>query len=151
MLVGLGVVCLVVSVLLGGGAAGSEYVHRVEPAGNGTLAYGLTYDESDVVAYRNLSTRGQRVFDRALADSPYVVTNESATAPEFAYTGDNLAVDDGLYPVRYEGDVYSLRTERVSGGFNATAWLAGLAARGLGVVLVAAGALLAGWRRHRGD
>jgi hypothetical protein len=149
VLIGVGVVCLIAPALIGGGAADVDYVHRVEPAEDGTLANGLTYDEGDVVAYRNLSTRGRRVFDRARTDSPYVVENESATAPEFAYTSDSVAVGEGLYPVRYEGDIYSLRTERTSGGFNAAAWLIGLAARGVGAALVVAGILLAGWRGSR--
>jgi hypothetical protein len=151
LLLGVGLVLVLVSTVPDPGAADGDYVHRVEPAANGTLAYGLDYDDEDVLPYDDLSARGQRVFDRARADSPYVVENESATAPEFAYTSDHVAVGQGLYPVQYEGEVYSLTTEHRSSGFNAAAWLAGLVARGLGVVLVAAGLTLAGWRRYGDD
>jgi len=149
VLVAVGILLLLASTVPSAGTADADYVHRVEPAENGTLAFGLTYDEDDVLAYENLSARGQRVFDRARTDSPYVVENESATAPEFEYTSDNVAVGHGLYPVRYDGAVYSLRTERRTTGFNAAAWVVGLVTRGLGVVLVAAGLGLAGWRRYR--
>ncbi|AZH26071.1 hypothetical protein [Haloplanus aerogenes] len=148
-LIGVGLALLLVSTAPSTGTTDTDYAHHVEPAENGALAYGLEYDESDVLAYENLSVRGQQVFDRARADSPYVVENESATAPDFSYTSDNVAVGEGLYPVRYEGEVYSLRTERESGGFNAAAWLVGLVTRGLGVVCVVAGLVLAGWRRYR--
>ena len=135
-LLGLGVVCLVAAALVGsGGAADPDYVHHVEVAGDGTLAYSLTYE----------------VFDRARADSPYVVENESATAPDFSYTSDHVAVGSGLYPVRYEGTVYSLRTERERAGINVAALFVGFGLRGLGILLVVAGILLTGWRRyHRG-
>ncbi|MFB6195260.1 MAG: hypothetical protein ABEI80_03750 [Haloplanus sp.] len=152
VLVGLGIALLVVSAVPVGGSTDVDYVHRVDPAANGTLAYGLEYAESDVLAYRNLSDRGRTAFDRARADSPYVVENESATAPEFDYTSDAVAVGDGLYPVRYRGEMYSLRTERRSAGFNAAAWLLSLLAdafRILGGVLLVAGVFLLGWRRSR--
>ena len=149
-LLGIGVLCLLAATLVGsGGAADPDYVHHVEPAENDTLVYGLDYDERDVLAYESLSTRGQRVFDRARADSPYVVENESATAPGFSYTGDHVAVGEGLYPVRYEGTVYSLRTERESAAINVAALFVRLALRGLGLVLVVAGILLTGWRRYQ--
>jgi hypothetical protein len=152
VLLGLGVGCLVVAALLGGGgSADADYLHHVEIAESETLAYGLTYDERDVLAYENLSARGQRVFDRARADSPYVVETESATATDFSYTSDHVAVGEGLYAVRHEGTVYSLRTERESAGVNVAALFVGLALRGLGMILVVAGILLTGWRRyHRG-
>jgi hypothetical protein len=149
-LLGIGVLCLLAATLVGGGgSADPDYAHHVEVAGTDTLAYGLAYDETDVLAYENLSDRGQQVFDRARTDSPYVVENESATAPDFRYTSDHVAVGTGLYPVRYEGTVYSLRTERESAGFNVAASFARLALRGLGILLVVAGGLLAGWRRYR--
>jgi len=148
-LLGVGVLCLLAATLVGGGPADPDYVHHVEAAGNGTLAYGLTYEESDVLVYGNLSARGQRAFDRARADSPYVVENESATAPDFSYTSDYVAVGEGLYPVRYEGTVYSLRTERESAGVNVAALFVRLALRGLGILLVVAGILLTGWRRYQ--
>jgi len=147
---GLGVALLLASTVPGAGTVDADYVHRVEPAENGTLAYGIEYGEDNVLAYENLSAQGRQVFDRARTDSPYVVDDESATAPAFDYTSDNVALGDGLYPVRYEGTVYSLRTERSSGGFNAGAWLVGLVVRGLGVVLVVAGLVLAGYR-YRND
>lgn len=153
VLLGVGVLCLLAATLVGGGgdSADADYLHHVEVADGDALAYGLSYEESDVVAYETLSTRGQQMFDRARADSPYVVENESATAPDFSYTSDHVAVGEGLYPVRYEGTVYSLRTERESGGFNAAALFVGLALRGVGILLVVAGILLTGWRRyHRG-
>ena len=151
-LLGVGVCCLLAASLVGGGGpADPAYVHHVEAAGDDTLAYGLTYEDRDVLAYGNLSARGQDVFDRARTDSPYVVENESATAPDFSYTSDHVAVGEGLYPVRYEGTVYSLRTERESADINVAALFAGLALRGLGLLLLVAGILLTGWRRyHRG-
>jgi hypothetical protein len=149
-LLGVGVLCLLAATLVGGGGpSDADYVHHVEVASDDELAYGLTYDASDVVAYENLSARGQAAFDRARADSPYVVANESATAPDFSYTSDHVAVGEGLYPVRYEGTVYSLRTERESAGVNVAALFAGLALRGVGIVLVVGGVLLAGWRRYQ--
>jgi hypothetical protein len=149
-LLGVGVLCLLAATLVGGGGpADPDYVHHVEAASEAELAYGLTYDASDVVAYENLSARGRTVFDRARTDSPYVVANESATAPDFTYTSDHVAVGQGLYPVRYEGAVHSLRTERESGEFNVAALFAGLALRGVGIVLVVFGVLLTGWRRYQ--
>jgi hypothetical protein len=149
-LLGVGILCLLAATLVGGGGPSDpNYAHHVEAADGGEVAYGLTYDASDVVAYGNLSTRGRTVFDRARADSPYVVENESATAPDFSYTSDHVAVGEGLYPVRYEGTVYSLRTERESGEFDAAALFAGLALRGLGIILVVGGVLLTGWRRYQ--
>ncbi|AXG07468.1 hypothetical protein DU500_14120 [Haloplanus rubicundus] len=149
-LLGVGILCLLAATLVGGGGpADPDYVHHVEAASEDELAYGITYDASDVVAYENLSARGRTVFDRARADSPYVVGNESATAPDFSYTSDHVAVGQGLYPVRYEGTVYSLRTERESGDFNVAALFVGIALRGLGIVLVVFGVLLTGWRRYR--
>ena len=149
-LLGVGILCLLAATLVGGWGPGDpDYVHHVEAATGGEVAYGLTYDASDVVAYEYLSARGRTVFDRARADSPYVVENESATAPDFAYTSDHVAVGQGLYPVRYEGTVYSLRTERESGGFDVAALFARLALRGLGILLVVGGALLTGWRRYQ--
>lgn len=149
-LLGVGVLCLLAAALVGGGGpADPDYVHHVSAADGGTLAYGLGYDAGDVVAYENLSARGRTVFDRARADSPYVVGNESATAPDFVYTSDHVAVGEGLYPVRDEGAVYSLRTERERAGVNVAALFVGLALRGVGTVLVVGGALLAGWQQYR--
>lgn len=149
-LLGVGILCLLAATLVGGGGPGDpDYVHHVEAANDGEVAYGLTYESSDVVAYENLSARGRAVFDRARADSPYVVGNESATAPDFTYTSDHVAVGQGLYPVRYEGTVYSLRTERESAGVDVAALFAGLALRGLGILLVVGGVLLTGWRRYQ--
>jgi hypothetical protein len=148
-LFGLGVVCLVAATLVGGGPADPDYVHHVEVAGDGTLAYGLSYEADDVVAYRTLSARGRQVFDRARADSPYVVENGSATAPEFSYTDDYVAVGSGLYPIRHEGTVYSLRTERAAADAAVAALFVRLALRGVGILLVVAGVLLTGWRRYQ--
>ncbi|WP_248896774.1 hypothetical protein [Haloplanus halobius] len=153
LLVAAGVVCVLASAApIGGGPSDVDYVHHVEPAENGTLAYGIEYEESDVLAYENLSDRGQRAVARGVADSPYVVENESATAPEFQYTSDHVALGEGLSPVRDEGEVYSVRTEQRSSGFNVAALLLGLAlsaARGVGLVLIVAGLALAGWRRYQ--
>lgn len=151
-LLGVGVCCLLAASLVGGGGpADPDYVHHVEAAGDGTLAYGLGYEERDVLAYGNLSARGREVFDRARADSPYVVEDESVTAPDFSYTSDHVAVGEGLYPVRYEGTVYSLRTERERASVNVAALFVGLALRGLGLLLLVAGILLTGWRRYQRD
>lgn len=152
-LVSAGVVLLLISAVpISGGSTEIDYAHRVEPATNGTLKYGLEYDESDVLAYENLSERGQTVFDRARSDSPYIIENESATAPDFRYTSDHVAVGEGLYPIRYAGDTYSLRTARQGEGRGfVTALLLPLLADVLRVVsaaLVIAGTLLAGWRWH---
>ncbi|MFB6255595.1 MAG: hypothetical protein ABEH58_02530 [Haloplanus sp.] len=147
-LLGVGVACLVVATLVGGGPANPDYVHHVEAAED-TLAYGLAYEESDVLAYGDLSTRGRRVFDRARTDSPYAVDNESATASDFSYTSDHVAVGEGLYPVRYEGTVYSLRTERESASVNVASLFVRLALRGLGILLIVASILLTGWRRYQ--
>lgn len=145
-----GVLCLLAATLVGGGgAADPDYVHHVEVAERGTLAYGLDYGERDVLAYENLSARGRAVFDRARTDSPYVVENRSATASDFTYTGDYVAVGEGLYPVRHEGTVYSLRTDRERGGFNVAALFVELALRGAGLILVVLGVVLTGWRRYR--
>jgi hypothetical protein len=127
------------------------YVHRVQPADDGTLAYGIEYEEADVVAYDDLSERGRTVFDRAREDSPYVVDEESATAPEFTYTSDHVALGEGLYAVRHDGETYSLRAVRESGGLNAARWALALllgAFRLLGAGLVVAGLALGAWRRY---
>jgi hypothetical protein len=153
VLLAVGVGLLVASAVPVGNSVDTDYVHRAEPATNGTLAFGIEYEESDVRAHGNLSERGQRVVARAVADSPYVVENESATAPEFTYTSDHVALNEGLYAVRYEGETYSLLTERRSEGFNVAALVVGwvlAAARPVGALFVVAGLLLAGWRRYRG-
>lgn len=148
-LIALGVALLLVSFVPSVGTPDPDYVHRVAPAENGTLSYGIAYEESDVRDYENLSERGQTVFDRARTDSPYVVENESATASDFEYTSDHVALDDGLYAIEYENTVYELRTERRSAGFNAGAWLVTLATRVGGAALVVAGLALAGMRWYR--
>ena len=108
-LIGLGVILLIVGVIPVGGSFDGDYLHRVDPARNGTLAHGLEYEENDVLAYDNLSERGQAVFDHGLNDSPNLVENESATATDFTYTSDAVVVGNGLYPIRYSGDIYSLQ------------------------------------------
>jgi len=151
-LVGVGLALVVVSLVPVGTAAPSvEFVHSVEPADGETLAYGIEYATGDVRDYENLSERGQVVFDRARADSPHVVSNQSATAPDFEYATDQVALGQGVYAVAYDGEVYSLTTQRDSAGYNVAASvvaLASTAARVLGIVLAATGVLLAGWRRH---
>ncbi|QGX93523.1 hypothetical protein EI982_01300 [Haloplanus rallus] len=151
-LVAVGIGLLVLSAVPVGNAADTDYVHRIEPAENGTLAYGIEYDESAVLPHEDLSERGQRAVTRGVADSPYVVENASATAPEFRYTSDHVALNEGLYAVRYEGVVYSMRTERRSEGFNVATLALGLAlsaVRPLGLLFVAAGLAVAGWRWYR--
>jgi hypothetical protein len=153
VLVGVGIVLLIIAAVpIGGsGSTDTDYVHRVEPATNGTLAYGLEYDTNDVLSYENLSEPGQTVFNRAHADSPYVIENESDTVPDFTYTTDNIAVGHGLYPIRYSGTTYSIQTVQEGGGFNAAAWFFSLlfdAFRVLGIILIVVGALLVGWRRY---
>jgi hypothetical protein len=151
-LVAVGVLLLVASAVPVGNTVDVDYVHRAEPAENGTLAFGIAYAEADVLAYENLSEPEQRVVARAVDDSPYVVESASETAPEFTYTSDHVALNDGLYAVRYRGETYSLLTERRSEGFNVAALLLGLglaAARPFGGLFVAAGVALAGWRRYR--
>jgi hypothetical protein len=153
VLLGIGVLLVGVSAIpVAGSAAPSEFVHDVEPAENDTLAYGIEYEERDVLVYETLSERGQAVFDRARRDSPFVVANESATASDFEYASDHVALGKGVYPVQYDGEVYSLRTSRDSAGYNVAASFLGLAsstARVLGVGRRAAGVLLAGWRRYQ--
>jgi len=152
VLIAVGVVLVVASAIPVGTSVDTDYVHRAEPAENGTLAFGIEYEEADVLDYENLSDRGQWVVARAVTDTPYVVENESATAPEFEYTSDHVALSQGLYAVRYGGETYSLVTERRSEGFNVARLLLGLAlsaARPVGALFVAAGLLLAGWRRSR--
>jgi len=155
VLLAVGALLLGVSLLpVGGPPAEPEFVHDVEPAENDTLAYGIEYGTSDVLAYESLSERGQAVFDRARRDSPHVVENESETAPDFEYAGDHVTLGSGVYAVEYDGEVYSLRTSRDAPGYNAAASLLGLAsrlARVLGLALLTAGAVLAGWRRYRGQ
>ncbi|SDZ76322.1 hypothetical protein SAMN04488065_0119 [Haloplanus vescus] len=146
MLIGVGVVLLLVSFAPSAGAPDTAYAHHVAPAEDGTLSFGLEYTDSDVRDYENLSARGQTVFDHARTESPYVVENESATAPDFDYTSDHVAVGEGLYPIRYDGEVYGLRTERGSDGFNAGAWLLTVTTRVGGGALVVAGLALAGIR-----
>jgi hypothetical protein len=151
--VGVGVVLLAVSMVpVGTPSEPVEFVHSVEPADDGKLAYGIEYEVSDVRDYENLSEHGQTVFDRARADSPYMVTNQSATASEFDYASDHVALGKGVYAIEYDGEVYSLHTQRDAPGFNIAASLAALtttAARILGVVLIAKSLLLAGWRRYK--
>lgn len=150
--VGVGVVLVVVSMVpVGTPAESVGFVHQVEPADNGTLAFGIEYEAGDVRSYESLSARGQTVFDRARIDSPYVVANQSGTAPDFEYATDHVVLGKGVYAIEYDGEVYSLYVQRDAPGFNIAASLAALAttaARVLGVVLVAAGLLLAGWRRY---
>jgi len=151
-LVAVGIGLLVLSALPVGNAVDADYVHRVEPVENGTLAYGIEYDEGSVLPYENLSDPARRAVARGVADSPYVVENASETAPEFQYTSDHVALNEGLYAVRYEGTVYSVRTEQRSEGFNVATLVFGLAlsaTRPLGLLFVAAGLAVAGWRRYR--
>lgn len=148
-LLALGVVLLLVSFVPSADAPDSDYAHHVAPAENGTLSFGIEYGDADVRNYENLSARGQTVFDRARTDSPYVVETESATASDFDYTSDHVALGDGLYAIEYENEVYELRTERRSEGFNAGAWLVTLMTRVGGGALVVAGLALAGMRWYR--
>ncbi|GAA0278868.1 hypothetical protein [Halobacterium noricense] len=148
----IGVLSLIASMIpVGASSEPVEFVHRVDPADNGTLAYGIEYETSDVRAYENLSERGQTVFDRARAGSPYVVTNQSATAPDFEYATDHVALGEGVYAIAYEDEVYSLHTQRDAPGFNIAASLAELAtvaARVLSAIFIAAGLLYAGWQQY---
>jgi hypothetical protein len=148
-----GVALLVHSAVpVGGGPVDVEYVHRAEPATGGTLAYGIEYDESDVLAAENLSERGRHVVARAVADSPCVVERAAATAPEFRYTSDNVALGQGLYAVRYERETYSVVTQQRSEGFNLARLVAGVvvsAARLLGGALLVASLVIGGVRRYR--
>ncbi|EMA51071.1 hypothetical protein [Halococcus salifodinae] len=149
-LVGLGIILFVVGILPLGGSTDANYVHTVEPATNGTLGHEIAYDSGDVLTYGNLSERGQAVFDQARPDSPYIVENESATAPDFDYTSDNVATGHGIYPIRYSGDIYSLQTERTT-EFIDPVWYVSLLtdiARITGLILLIGGVLLAGWRRY---
>jgi hypothetical protein len=100
-----------------------DYAVAVEPADDGELHHGFTYEESDVVAYENLSREAQQAFDRARAASTgrYVVDDENRTAPDLFYETDNVAVGHGVYPVRYEGATYSLHAERLGGGIDVAA------------------------------
>lgn len=80
-----------------------------------------------------------------------MVSNQSATAPDFEYASDHVTLGAGVYAIKYDGEVYSLRTQRDAPGFNIAASLAELAttaARILGIILIAAGLLLAGWRHY---
>jgi hypothetical protein len=151
-LVVVGVALVVLSAIpIGGGVRDVDYVHRIEPATDGTLAYGIEYDEDDIMAYESLSERGQRVVARGVDDSPYVVETESATAPAFEYTSDHVALGQGLYAVRYEGATCSVETTRRSGGLNVAELVVGIvlsAARPVGLVLLVVGVLLAGLRRY---
>ncbi|WP_251343235.1 DUF3083 family protein [Haloplanus halophilus] len=152
VLIGVGIVLVVASAVPVGNSVDSDYVHRAEPAENGTLAFGIEYEESDVIAHENLSERGREVVARAVADSPYVVEDESATAPEFEYTSDHVALNQGLYAVRYRGETYSLLTEQRSEGFNVARLALGIAlsaARPLGVLFLVTGVGLTAWRRYR--
>ncbi|WP_232702951.1 hypothetical protein [Halobacterium wangiae] len=152
VVIGLGVLLLLVSAVpVGDSSESTEFVHRVAPAENGTLVYGIEYEAGDVRAYESLSERGQAIFDRARADSPYVVTNQSMTAPGLEYASDHITLGKGVYAVEYDGEVYSLRTQRNTPGFNPAALLVGFATRTafvLGVVLVTVGLLSAGSRRY---
>ncbi|WP_258302527.1 hypothetical protein [Haloferax larsenii] len=96
-----------------------DYAVEVHPATDGTVD-GLSYSESDVVPYDDLSPAAQRAFDRARAASnnTYVVDDENQTAPDLHYATDHIDVGHGLYPVRYEGDVYSLRADQIGGGID---------------------------------
>lgn len=145
-LVILGVALLfVTAVPVGGQSTDADYLHRVEPASNGTLEHGFEYEESDVIAYENLSERGRTVFDRARSNGTYVAENASATASDFEYSTDHVALGNGVYPVRYSGEVYSLSTERRAPGFNPLRWMLSLLADALrlvGAALVVVGGLL---------
>jgi len=152
-LVAVGIALLLFSAVPVGNGVDTDYVHRVEPAENGTLAHGIAYDDRDVLPYEDLSAPAQRAVARGAADSPYVVDTPSATAPEFRYTSDNIGLNEGLYAVRYDGTVYAVHTERRSEALNLPALVVGLAfstVRPLGLLFVAAGLTVAGLRRYRG-
>jgi hypothetical protein len=141
-LVGLGVVCLLLSAVPIGASA-SDYAHRVERADDTSQ-----YDEGEVIDYANLSERGQTVFDRARGQvSRYVVENESMTAPEFDYPSDTAVVGDGIYPIRYEDRLYVLTTQQTADGDVVTLQVGQMAAKLLGAVLLALGAVVESWRR----
>jgi len=152
-LVAVGIALLLLSAVPVGNGVDTDYVHQVNPAENGTLAHGIAYDERDVLPYEDLSAPAQRAVARGAADSPYVVENASATAPEFRYTSDHVSLNEGLYAVRYDGTVYTVRTERRSEALNLAALAVGLvfsAIRPLGLLFIAAGLAIAGLRRYRG-
>ncbi|MFC7202315.1 hypothetical protein ACFQJC_02225 [Haloferax namakaokahaiae] len=96
-----------------------DYAVSVTPGSDG-----LSYDESDVVAYENLSAEAQHAFDSALAaeNDTYVVDDENQTAPDLYYADDHVAVGHGYYPVRYDGVVYSLNADQRGGGIDILAF-----------------------------
>ncbi|GGL51293.1 hypothetical protein [Halocalculus aciditolerans] len=63
-----------------------------------------------VLAYGNLSERGQQLFDRALADADNasVVYGEGSAPPDFEYRGDHLSMGHGYYFVEKSGTYYQV-------------------------------------------
>lgn len=136
------------------GSATVTYSHEATQAVNGTVRgpFEATYDQSDVLAYENLSERGQTVFRRALNGERriYLVTDESKTAPEFSYPTETFSVGDGIYVVRYEGETYGLVTRRFGGDGDVTMLVQ---TRVIQPVLAGTGVLLVFFvaRRYYGD
>lgn len=124
----------------------SNYRHTVEYAGDGRVA-GSQYEEEDVIDYRNLTERGQTVFDKAREQQEYVADNESETAPDFDYPSDTAALGHGVYLIRYEDRTYELTTQQIGDSDVLERQIAQLAAKLLGTVLVAIGAIVEVWRR----
>jgi hypothetical protein len=102
-------------------------------------------EETDILAYGDLSPEGQRAFQKAVEnDGSYLVYREGNVPEEFFYS-DYARLGKGIYYVEYRGDHYRLSTA-AGGGFPFDYWFyeALLAAFGLAVGVV-------GRRTYRGS
>jgi hypothetical protein len=120
-----------------------EYVHTVDSVDGEPFdaLYGVESDteRQAVFAFRNLSQRGQAVFENTLAaernGSEYRLDDDATLPDEFVYYTDTLQTGAGVYFVNYSGDYYELNTRKTQ-TFQLLSIVVGLPVAILGAVVL---------------
>ncbi|MFB6123916.1 MAG: hypothetical protein ABEJ78_10720 [Haloferacaceae archaeon] len=143
-LVVVGVAGLVAGVFLFPDAGDPTYAHSVDPVAESEIP-----DDATVTAYASLSPEAQVAVRKAVEseDGYYAVHREADKPPEFVYS-DHVAVGQGIYFVRYHGQVYRLTTAP-GGGLGFLAYGIKLVLGTVGFLTAVAGgvSLYRGWVR----
>lgn len=111
----------------------------------GTGTPGGDTPNNAVLAYENLSGRGQRLFDRALggADNASAVYGEANAPPDFEYGGDHWTLGHGYYYVEKAGTDYQVYASDDRWGFFEALGVA------VPVLIGAVFAVVGGWAYRR--